>query len=151
MSEIATLSPGLLILHKVFHVIGAVLLIAFSFGFLIQNDRYLLGVLLATGAAADIIQVLTLNKSINFHPLNTESHQIYAWLMLGCYLAYAVLISNETGIGSWAIPFAVVTTIALTISGNLTKFKNFWIIQNIGFISLAVIIYISHYSFINTW
>lgn len=143
ISEIATSTGKTLLAHKLLHFIGAFFLISFAVGYLIPNDMVVVGVLLLTGAVADILQAITLDRLNSFHPLKPEAHQIFAWVMQACYVLYTALIGQEVGL-NWAVYAVTVAVVCASAATFLTKFHRFWIIQNLSFIFLAIIIFISH-------
>lgn len=144
LSEHATVSIGKLRTHRLVHICASVLLVFFALAYLLPHHYVLATWLLIFGAVFDVLEVLTLNKVSAARWTFMEPHFTTAWLMLGCYLMYAVVISHTASLVSW-VPQAVwLFFIVLLIGAARDGFRRLWAVQMVYILLLACVVILAH-------
>lgn len=120
------------------------LLAVFALTYLLPNQHVLAAWLLIAGALFDVLEVLTLNKASAARWTFREPHFTTAWLMVGSYLLYGVVIAQAAALEPW-LPQAVWLLFLLLLIFTIRDgFRKLWAAQMTYFLLLAMVVIMAH-------
>lgn len=134
-------------LHRIFHTLISMSLIAYALLYLRAELGLLLPViLLITGATMDIIEVMTLNENTPTGPDAKDVHQLTAWVMALSYLFFAISLAVYAEYSALVVNAIWIVFLIMITSAAKIKFRYFWAFQMSYFLMLSILIALTHLS-----
>jgi hypothetical protein len=134
-------------MHKVFHTLISLSLIAYALFYLRAELGLLLPtILLIHGASIDIVQVMTLNEDTPTGPDAKDIHQLTAWVMAFSYMFFATSLAMHARYSAVVVNAIWVVFLIMMSTAAKIKYRNFWAFQMSYFSMLSVLIAVTYLS-----
>ncbi len=144
ISEHGAANVQLLLIHRALHISASVFLITYALTFLREHGLILAMTFLTVGAICDIAEVLALKLNVKFGPDLRDVHQLTAWGMAFCYMAFAITIALAAHFSGFVVNGVWLVFLAMLLMSIKQKFYKFWVYQMTYFVMLSVVILASH-------
>jgi hypothetical protein len=87
---------------------------------------------------------LALKLDVKFGPDLWDAHQLSAWGMAFCYMAFGIAIAHAAQLPTLVVNGVWLVFLAMLLISIQQKFYKFWIYQMSYFVMLSVLIIFSH-------
>jgi hypothetical protein len=144
ISEHGAANARLLVTHRALHISASVSLITYALTFLRERGFFVAMAFLIVGAVCDVIEVLALKLDVKFGPDLWDAHQLSAWGMAFCYMAFGIAIAHAAQLPTLVVNGVWLVFLAMLLISIQQKFYKFWIYQMSYFVMLSVLIIFSH-------
>lgn len=144
ISEHGAANARLLLIHRILHISASILLITYALTFLRERGFGVAMTFLVVGAICDVAEVLALNLNVKSGPDLKDVHQLTAWGMAFCYMAFGITIALAAHFSSLVVNGVWLVFLAMLLISIQQKFYKFWIYQMAYFVMLSVLIIVAH-------
>ncbi len=144
ISEHGAANARLLLTHRALHISASALLITYALTFLKERGFTVAMAFLIVGAVCDVVEVIVLNLDVKSGPDIKDIHQLSAWGMAFCYMAFGIAIAHAAQLPVVVVNGVWIVFLAMLLISIQQKFYKFWIYQMSYFVMLSVLIIFSH-------